>query len=463
MVVGIGACVPTEEPAERPKPGPKPGTAAAAPAPEPAAAKPDAVFVFSPQQRRNFAQDETAELTVVVGTAQPLAAATVSVTLTNADNTVWTTADSLGALAAGRHAVTYGLEAGKFPEGAYTLAVAVNGVKADPVELKIVSGVPESRFPVAGWVEKPPRDAGDAERWAKAMGLNTILLQERTPWGKKGVVDAQFRAAWDEVGKAAAARPMELRGEAPEFIRTADLLTGAGLRWMNWCAVSGGGQPQLRPDRHFIDPAVVQGARQRIHHRVLAERAFARCVGVHFSEEAGLGWNRTATYDGPFGLPLRLEAFKKASGIADVQWRRGATWDGWQPFVMWRAGIQGAALADWAGAVEALAPGYVAASTLYWPTRLAEGLYPPVTARSLPVVVTQAGLDTPAGLMMPALVTDLQRMGNWSKPLWFMPELDVDAELDEVRAAMSLALARGVDGIVYPPTLDYHMDRPSGG
>ena len=469
ILVVVGACVPTEEPPGKPGAKPKTSAPAAKPGAKPTAqpapppAKPDAVFVFSPQQRRNFAQDELAELTVVVGAGKPLTATVVAVTLKNAENTAWTTTDTLGALPAGRHAVTYGLQVGKFPEGDYTLTVEVNEVAAGPVELTIVSGVPQTHFPIAGWIEKPPRTPGDAVRWAKAMGLNTMLLQKRAPWGKKGVVDGKFTAAWGEVAKAPTAKPMELRGKAPEFIQTADLLTGAGLRWMNWSAVSGGGQARLQPDRQLVDPQVIQGARQRIHHRVLAERAFSRCLGVHFSDESSLGWNRTATYEGPFGQALRVAAFRKATGSGEVQWRRGATWDGWHPFLAWRAGILGRALADWTAAVQAIEPGYLAASQLYGPTRLAEGVYPPLTARGLPVAVVQTSLDGPAGMMMPAAAIDLQRLGNWSQRVWFMPEIDVDAEIDEVRAAMSLALARRVDGLVYPTTLDYHLDRPGGG
>ena len=52
--------------------------------------------------------------------------------------------------------------------------------------------------------------------------------------------------------------------------------------------------------------------------------------------------------------------------------------------------------------------------------------------------------------MLPAIATDLQRMGNWRRPMWFMPVLDDNAELDEARVAISLALSRKIDGIVSP-------------
>ncbi len=471
LLVLVAACVPPGEPEKAPEARPATAAEAAKPKPEvkptpepaPPAVKPDAVYVFSPQQRRRFAAGEMAELTVVVCAASDLPAATLTVTVRDPQNTAWATTDALGTLPAGRHARSYGIAVGQFPPGDYKLAVDVAGRSSEALELTIASAVPRTHFRIGGWVEKPPRDARDAARWARALGLNTVLLQNRSPWGAQGTVDAGYGARCEKLRKARTAKPLELDGEAPPFTRAADLLTGAGLEWMNACAVSGGGQPDLRPDRSFADPAVVRGARQRIHHRLVAERAFARCAGIHFTDEATLAWHRAATYEGPFGVPARLAAFKAATGAKDVPWQRGATWDGWQQFMAWRAGVVGRALADWAGAVRSVEPDYVATSQLYWPTRLDEGAYPPLGAQGLPVVTTQAGLDGPAGMMMPAVVADLQRMGNWDKPLWFMPELTDDAGLDEVRAALSLALARKIDGVVYPPSLDYRLDRPGAG
>ncbi|MFW6108756.1 MAG: hypothetical protein ACOC8D_02970, partial [bacterium] len=450
----IVGCVPPDEP-QKPKPTPKPATAAAV--------EPDAVYAFSPQRRRNFATDEMAELTVVVATTKALPEARLTVALRDAERTTWATTDVLGALPAGRHTLAYGIEVGQFPVGDYTLTAAVNGQAAEPMDVTFVSAVPETHFPIAGMIEKPPRHARDAARWGRALGLNTVLLQGRSPWGANGTLPEDFATLCESVRASETAEPLERRGEAPPFTRTADLLTGAGLRWVNCCAVSGGGQPYLQPDRSLADAAVVRGGRQRIHHRMIAERAFARFAGVHFSEEGTLALHRAATYQGPFGASARLAAYREATGAEGVPWQQGAQWEGWQGFVTWRAGVVGRALANWSAAVRAVEPGAVATSQLYWPTRLGEGVWPPQSGQGLGVLTVQAGLDGPAGMMMPAVATDLFRMGNWDKRLWFMPELSGEAELDEVRTALSLALARKIEGVVYPPSLDYHLDRPGAG
>ena len=461
LTVVVASCVPPGGPGEGPEA--RPSTSAEAAKPEPPPAKPDATYLFSPQQRRNFDASETAEFTVVICAAKDLPPTVVAATLRDREDTAWTTTDTLGALPAGRHAVTYGIDVGQFPAGDYRLTVEVAGKPAGQLDLRFVPSVPQTHFRIGAWIEKPPRDERDAARWARGLGLNTVLLSSRSPWGANAVADGKVAEAFKRLRATPKAQPLELESGPPPFTRVADLLTGEGLRWVNACAVSGGGQPRLQPDRSFADEAVVRGAVQRIHHRLVAERAFARCAGIHFTDEATLAWHRAATYEGPFGAPARLQAFQAATGAKGVPWQQGAKWEGWQPFMAWRAGVVGRALGTWAEAAAALDPNLVATSQLYWPPRLGEGMYPPLTGQGLPALTVQAGLDGPAGMMMPAVATDLARMGNWGKPLWFMPELADDAELDEARAAFSLALARKVDGIVLPPTLDYYLDRPAAG
>jgi len=445
------------------KPAPaKPAAAKAAPAKP--VALPDGLFLFSPQQRTSYVAGETAEITLVICSSVTIADATVALSLDDGMGRKWTAADPLGPVAPGRHSLSYGIEVGLFPPGSYTFAAELAGKSFGTRRLTFAPSVPATHFRIAGWVEKPPRGPMDAARWSRALGLNTVLVQARSPWLAKHTLDAGYAAACQKLRAAKVAKPLELTWPVPPFVATGDRLTGAGLRWVNACAVSGGGQPHLRPERSFADPAVVRGARQRIHHRVLAERQFRNCLGIHFSNETTLSWARRATYEGPFGVPAQLAAFKQRTGLKDVAWQAGAKqWELWHKFMTYRAGILGSCLSDWAGAVGVVEPGYVATSQVYSPTRLGEGAYPPLQGAGLPVISTQASLDGPAGMMMAAMVADLERAGNWGKRLWFMPELADDAELDEARAAISLALARKIEGVVYPPTLDYHLDRPAAG
>jgi len=472
-IVCLAVCVSTCAPpaAKKPAPPPKeeapPAPAKKPPAPKPAKvapAPPPAVFLLSPQQRKSYVSEETAEITLVISAHEQIPNATITLSLTNDAGTTWTATDRVGALPAGRRSITYGVDVGCFPPGSYKLTAQLGEHRCEPRELTIASSVPRTHFRIIGWVEKPPADERDALRWSRVLGLNTIFLQNRSPYGSASsqTFDAATAKRFERVRTVKGARPLELDWTVPPFIRAGDRLTSAGLQWLNCCAVSGGGQPHLRPERDFADPLVVRGARQRIHHRLLAERRFRNSAGIHFTNEATLSWVRTSGYEGPFGVPAQIEAFKKRFGVKEVPWQQGVRkWDEWRQFMAYRAGVLGECLADWADAVKAIDPRCVATSQLYAPTSLADGAYPPLQARGLPVISTQAPFGGPAGMMMASITADLQRAGNWGRPLWLMPELAMDAELDETRAAISLGLARKLEGVIYPTIVDYHLDRPA--
>ncbi|NQT51789.1 hypothetical protein HQ576_07060, partial [bacterium] len=445
---------------EKPKTGETP-KAPEKPAPPPPPPAPS-LYMYLPQKRSAFAAGETAEVTLVVANPAPVAGATLSLALTNDTGTTWRATERLDALQPGRHAMTYTIATGSFVPGPYTLTAQLGEASFGRQAITLAPSVAPTHYPIAAWLEKRPRHALDAARLSQAIGLNTVLLQRRSPWlsAPQHRLGGDYAEAVARLHAHPTAKPLELGKGAPPFIRTADLLTGAGLRWINACAVSGGGQPALAPGRDFVDPLVMLGARQRIHHKLLAERAFANCRGIHFTSETALG-----AHDGnPFGSPARIAAFQRVTGIKAVTWRDGAKkWEPWQKFVSFRAGILGACLADWTQAVHAIEPGYLAASQFGDGTNLAAGVYPPLQTAGLPLVVTQSTLNGPAGMDGSLLAAELARAGQWAKPVWFMPQVDPDADLDEVRASLHLAMARKLDGIVYPPGLDYHYDQPKLG
>ena len=460
-----------EPPKETPQPKPEPPKEVAQPKPEPP--KPPDVekpaptvtgFVFLPSQRKVFAPGETAELTTVLVSDGDFPQATLSLSVTDAAGTSWTTTDALGPLAAGRHPLTYGIDVACFPAGIYKVNVQLGEQSLGSQEFTVAPATQPTHFRIAGWLEKPPRNERDARRWKQFLGLNTLLVQDRSAWGSDGApfMDAALAAAGKAVASGKRAKPLEADWAAPPFVQVGDLLTGAGLEWLNACAVSGGTQRHLMPEGDLSNEALVRFAHHRIHQRMLAERRFRNFAGIHFTDEALLARGRSGDTDSPFAVAAQHAAYKKRTNTPDLAWRLGSQkWDDWYGFMMFRAGILGEALASWSAAARAVSPSLIATSQLRPPTEFADGAYPPLQARGLPVVTAQAALDGPAGMMMPAIVADLERAGNWNKPLWFMPEIADDADLDEVRAAVMLAVARKADGVVYPKNVDYHLDRPT--
>jgi len=456
-----------------------------------------ALFLFSPQRRQRYTAGETAEITLVIGAAASVPEATVTLSMADETGRTWSMADQLGTLAPGRRAMTYGIDTGCFAPGAYKLSARLasqstlgNRVPEDTSsfglrDLTIVSAVPRTHFRIGAWIEKSPAQAIVAARWGRVLGLNTVFLPDRSPW--RGGSSAKWPEEFQRIRSTPSARPIELETAVPPFIETADLLTGGGVQWIDACAVGARHASPLRPDRSFADPAAVRNAHQGIHHRLLAERAFRNWVGVHFTTESALAGAKSGEYEGPFGVPAQMEAFEKGrfanrpysnaafqaasksqqdAGVTgkEFDWREGAkTWELWRQFMMYRAGILGQALADWTGAARALAPDALVTSHLRSPLSLADGCYPPLTVKGLPIVTAQFGLEGPAGLLMSPMMADLARMGNARKPVWFLPEISDDADLAELRASVFLALGRKVDGVIYPPNIDYHLDRQSAG
>ncbi|MFP4058053.1 MAG: PQQ-binding-like beta-propeller repeat protein [Candidatus Brocadiia bacterium] len=463
--IALGAWLPacSPPPSEAPEPEPQaPVEEPAAKAPPPPAQHPPVLHLFSPQGRHSFLAGETAEVTLVIGAATELPDVDVTLRLAGEDGPARESTDRLGSLAAGRHSVTYGIDVGCLPPGDYTLVAQAAGGQSEPYPLHIGDGVRRSHFRIIGWPQAPPADARDALRWRRVLGLNTVFLQGRSAW-RESPADDDVGAAYDQVRSSPEAKPLELQHGPSPFARAGDLLTRQGIEWVNACAVSGGGVPLLGSEHDLSQQAVVRAALQRVHHRLLAERRFPGCAGLHFTTEATLGLADEAGGGQPFGHPARLAAFKDRLGLEDMPWRDGAKWEHWDAFLRYRASVLGNALATWAEGVRAIEPGYAATSQLAAPTSLSLGVYPPVAARGLGAITAQARLTGPAGMMWSAAAPDLLRMGNWQKPLWFMPLLRLGAEVDEVRAATGLALCRKVEGVVYPATLDYHFEQPAGG
>jgi len=467
-----------EPPKEPVAPKPEPPKEPVAPKPEtpkePVAPTPEppkgvlkgGLFLVSPSLRKTYAAGERAEVTLVALVEGDIPMAAATLTMMGPQGESWTATDALGPLSAGRHSVTYGIDTACFAPGSYKVRASLGEEKSNAQDLVIAPSVPATHFTLAGWLPKPPNSEMDASRWSRFLGLNTVLVEDRSGWGSDGTqtMDTAFTATSRGLRALPDARPMEHGWAAPPFVRTADLLTAAGLRWVNACAVSGGRQGHLMPERELADPEVVKGAVHRVHQRLLAERRFRNFAGLLFTDESLLprvGATEAAT---PFGVPSQLAAYKKFTGAKDVPWQQGSQkWDEWYPFLMFRAGILGEALAAWSSAAREAAPHALATSFLHSPTDLADGAYPPLQARGLPLITTTASPTGPAGMMMPAIAVDLQRLGHPGKPLWYMPQLADDADLDELRTALFLAVARKVDGLVYPKTLDYHLDRPALG
>jgi hypothetical protein len=482
------------EPEKKPQPEekPEPATAEASevvePKPEveppPPPPEPPTVFLFSPQRRENFLRGEPAELTVVVAVADARGSTAVTLAVSDGEARTWRSTDTVARLAAGRQAFTYAIDTAAFPPGAYDVTAQVEGVRSEPRRVRIASNVRRTHFPLVGILDKAPRDAADVARWRHAFGLNTVMLRDRSPWRLDGpmTIGGAYREACERVRTDRNAKPVELELPVPEFTKVADLLTGEGMAWMNACAVSGGPRPWFTPERDFSDAALVRACRQRIHHRLLAERAFAGWVGTHLTTELALGLAKNGRYAGPFGVPGQVQAFRDRLELADVPWRQGSRWEHWEAFLRYRTTVMGSAWGQWVDAARALQPrgmitsdalGYATvpvaggsagegerAPMLRTPLGPGAGIYPPATAAPLPVLLANSSPITPAGMMMAAMVPEIARLGQGSKPVLFAPELPEDADIDEMRAAINLALCSRINGVAYPPSLDYFLDRP---
>ena len=452
---------PPAEPAKPAEPEPTPAKEVVAPTP----ARPPVLAAFCPQQRESFVAGETAELALVIMAPDPVPNAVVTLAMANPAGDVWTSTDRLGDLAAGRYSMTYGIDVGRFPPGSYKVSARLGDQEFAKRQITIGESVLRTHFRLSGWIQKPPSSDMVARRWSRALGLNTVLIQDRSPWRSEGthVVDPSFVAISQRIRTDPSARPLEPAWDVPLFIQVGDRLTAAGLQWLTALAASGGAQGSLGPERDLSDPQVVRAIHQRIQQRLAAESRFRNCIGVHLTDQGSLAYGGGAGgAAGPFGVPARIEQYKKRFNVQEAPWREGsARWDDWYQFMTYRAGILGECLADWTAAARAADPACLVTSTAGDPIRLADGVYPPLGARGLPILSVPVSLTSPAGMLMPAIEADLQRAGNWGKPVWLMPEVSADAELDELRAAIYLALAMKIDGVIYPPNLDYHLDRPN--
>lgn len=426
----------------------------------------DKLFLFSPQQRQLFVAGETAEFTLVIASSTGHAQAAVTLSVTNEGGDAWTATDALGVLAAGRHSLTYGVDVGCFPPGAYKVSARLGERASNPVELSIGPSAPRTHFRLAAWPDKAPHSAIEARRWSKLLGLNTALIKGRTPAGAEGtlVMDEVFVATGRGMRGERDARPLELGVMPPPFAQGAERLMAHGLGWLDATALWAGVAAHLPAERDPVNPQAVRGPLPRIHQLLQAERRFPKCAGIFFADDTLLPREGTGDEATPFGVPSQLEAYKRLSEAKDLPWKEGsARWNEWHPFQAFRAGIVGDWLAAWGAAARAAGPGFCTAALLHPPIRLADGAYPPLAAKGLSAILATASITGPAGMMMPAAVTDLMRMGNWGKELWFMPEIADEADLDEVRAAIALALSRKIEGVVYPGNLDWLLDRPAAG
>ncbi len=293
-----------------------------------------------------------------------------------------------------------------------------------------------------------------------------MLLSRRSPWRTAPAHRLSGRYAEDceRLRSDPLAKPLEMSKGAPPFVRAAGLLTAAGLHWIHAAAVSGDETGVLDPKYSLADPGVVAGARQRIHHRLLAERQFANCRGLHFLTEAALPPSGTGEGSNPFGRATRLDAFKQAAGIDTFDWRQGARQPQvWRQFLTFRAQLLRETLGNWSQTVQAIEPGYWTTAGVQRPADLASGVDPAMLGQALSHLTLRLAPDGMAGMSRCYMAPDLLRMGNRDQPLWVMPEVDTAADVDEIRACIHLAMARKIDGIIYPPGLDYHYDQADAG
>jgi len=433
------------------KPEPKPAAHKERPAPKapaktqkpskeakeaPRPPEPPKIFVFSPQRRSCFVPGETALVTVVVYAPEALSNPSVVLKVKGEGELAWTATDEVGSLAAGRHSLTYALSAEHFPPGDYALSVGLGAAKPATWKFTIGPVVRRTHFPVAAWLDAPPSSAIEARRLRDALGFNMAVLSKRSAWRAEGVnvIDADYLARMAHLASHPNAAPLEQSLHVPAFVRCGDLLTGAGLPWVSGCAVSGGPLPHLLQRAGSPTPDALAVGMQRLEHRLAAERRFRNCIGVHLSDEAGFG-----------GGPKEAKKGKKSKAL--------------EAATRARAQAYATFLRRWAEAAHALRPDAIILGELGEPTALTRGIYPPQVAASVPVVLVRAALDSPAGTILSPFLADLARAVGGRRSVWLMPQLAHDAEPDELRAILSLALARKIDGVVLPGHLDYYLKR----
>jgi len=403
------------------------------PAPRPP--KPPKIFVFSPQRRSSFVPGEAAQVTVVVYAPQPLPRAEVILKVKGEGDLAWTATDELGSLSAGRHSLTYGLSAEHFAPGDYSLSVTLGAAKPATWKFTVGPAVQRTHFPIAAWLSDAPSNPIGARRLRDALGFNMAVVSQRSAWRAKGVnvIDADYLARMAHLASHPDAAPLEQSLEVPPFVRCGDLLTGAGLPWVSGCAVSGGVLPPLLQAAGSSGPDVLAIGVQRLQHRLAAERRFANCIGVHLTEETGLE-----------GSPEPKKGKKNKSP---------------QDTMRARAQAYATFLRRGAEAARALCPEAIVVGELGEATALRRGIYPPQVAGSVPTVLVRAGLDSPAGTILSPFLADLARAGGGARRVWLMPQVARDAEPDELRTVISLALARKIDGVVLPGHMDYYLKR----
>ncbi len=403
--------------------------------PVPRPPKPPKIFVFSPQRRSSFVPGETAQVTVVAYAPQPLPRAEVILKVKGEGDLAWTATDELGSLSAGRHSLTYGLSAEHFAPGDYSLSVTLGAAKPATWKFTVGPAVQRTHFPIAAWLSDAPSNPIGARRLRDALGFNMAVVSQRSAWRAEGVnvIDADYLARMAHLASHPDAAPLEQALEVPPFVRCGDLLTGAGLPWVSGCAVSGGVLPPLLQAAGSSGPDALAIGVQRLQHRLAAERRFANCIGVHLTEETGLE-----------GSPEPKKGKKNKSP---------------QDTIRARAQAYATFLRRWARAAHALRSDAIVVGELGEPTALTRGIYPPQVAASAPTVLVRAGLDSPAGTILSPFLADLARAGGGARRVWLMPQVARDAEPDELRTVISLALARKIDGVVLPGHMDYYLKR----
>jgi len=376
--------------------------------------------VLLPQGRAAYQTNEPIAVSVVRSDTQPLAATSLTLTLTGDDGGKLVFTFPLAAVAGDGKAATatehLTLNGNVLRPGRYTVEAAAYGAVAK-TQVEVYSHVRKSSYRVVHWA------CGAAKEQQGLLGEDgfgyNLLLNTQPP---------------------------------------TDFLVRAGVDFMGNCLMGGMHQHDGRAECDWSDPYATGGAVQRAMVRAYTFRTWGNAIGAHLHDEPGLTWARHP-HTGKFSaadVPAQRAAYQRAFGREPI-WQDQVDVNDPRALAEWirasdfKLGYMEALWRQARYAVEKLKPGFLAVTqSQYGWSALADGYYFNV-ARSLPVICGHGGYDD-YGLrtLNPLWYMAFALPRQTETPTWYLPEWFSQTS-EQFRCEHFACFAEGIQGMCTPP------------
>lgn len=379
------------------------------------------VQILLPQNRTAFQTNEWIDVSVVRSDKQPLAAGTLTLSLTGADGSSVVTPFAVAGDAPRRTEHLH-LSGWLLRPGKYTVEAEADGAKAS-VDLELVSHVRKSDFRLINW--------------GRASKPDQQLIQGEDNLG--------YNLFYGHYGQDTGA----------DFLR-------AGVDYISNCTMGGAHQMDIRQECDWSDPYVSRGGTRRVAREALQDRTRPNVPGVHFYDEPGLTWEKHPETGEvtPHMIASQVRSYVAAFGREPLPYHKVdpnnpdqvARWKEW---ATWKLGFMDAAWKEAQFGVSQVRPDYLSLTqSQYGWSAFTDGYYFNV-ARSLPITSGHGGYhDFGPGFFNPSYFLEMARARDHWKQCWYLPTWYGNTTSDQFRLEQYLSFQTGIQGLMSPPDLE---------